>query len=64
MERRPDPVTKYVLPDGALYTGQVGRDAKNPTLFVPDGKGKIKWPNGDKYSGRFINGVPTGEGIK
>ena len=64
VERRPDPVKKMVLPDGALYSGQVKRDAIRPDELIPDGKGKIKWPNGDKYSGRFINGMPHGEGIK
>ena len=63
-ERRPDPVKKYVLADGALYSGQVRRDAVRPDELIPDGKGKVKWPNGDKYSGRFVGGVPNGEGIK
>jgi len=63
-ERRPDPVKKMVLPDGALYSGQVRRDALKFEELIPDGRGKIKWPNGDKYSGRFINGMPNGEGIK
>lgn len=65
-ERRPEPVRKHVLSDGALYSGQVRKDptSKTPDEMFPDGKGKIKWPNGDKYSGRFMNGVPQGEGIK
>ena len=63
-ERRPEPVKKYVLPDGALYSGMVRKDALRPEEFIPDGKGKIKWPNGDKYQGRFVGGVPNGEGIK
>ena len=65
-ERRPDPVRKHVLPDGALYSGQVRRDtlSKTPDELIPDGKGKLKWPNGDKYGGRFVGGVPQGDGVK
>lgn len=64
MERRPEPVKKHVLPDGALYSGQVRRDPMRPDELIPDGKGKIKWPNGDKYSGRFVSGMPNGDGTK
>ena len=65
-ERRAEPVRKHVLPDGALYSGQVRRDLskQNRDELVPDGRGKIKWPNGDKYSGRFMAGRPHGEGVK
>mmetsp|Transcript_32543 Transcript_32543/g.40329 ORF Transcript_32543/g.40329 Transcript_32543/m.40329 type:complete len:176 (+) Transcript_32543:469-996(+) len=63
-ERRPDPVKKMLLPDGGLYSGHVRRDPLRPDELVPDGVGKIKWPNGDKYRGRFTNGVPNGQGIK
>jgi len=65
-ERRLEPVQKHVLQDGALYTGQVRRDptSRTPDELIPDGKGKIKWPNGDKYRGRFMGGLPHGEGVK
>ena len=63
-DKRPDPVKKMSLPDGGLYSGHVRRDPIKPDELVPDGLGKIKWPNGDKYRGRFLNGVPNGKGIK
>ena len=59
-EKRPEPVKKMHLPDGGLYSGHVRRDPMRPDELVPDGVGKIKWPNGDKYRGRFLNGVPNG----
>ena len=65
-DRRLEPVRKHVLQDGALYSGQVRRDytSRTPDELIPDGKGKIKWPNGDKYSGRFMGGKPHGNGVK
>jgi len=64
-------VTKHVLPDGARYTGEVViRERQNritavkEDVSVPQGKGKILWPNGDKYKGQFQEGIPFGEGMK
>lgn len=64
-------VTKHVLPNGARYTGEVIKVQKQQRSsmkwveeHVPQGKGKILWPNGDKYKGQFHDGVPNGEGEK
>ena len=49
------------LPDGSMYTGQVKKDPNaNANEYVPDGLGKIKWPNGDRYDGEFISGKLQG----
>lgn len=66
IEDRPPPVRKQVLADGALYSGQVKvvRSGGAADQLVPDGRGKIKWPTGDKYSGKFLSGQPHGEGTK
>lgn len=56
---------KVVLSDGSIFTGQARRDlSKNTEEYIPDGQGKIKWPNGDKYQGAFVAGKPQGHGIK
>ena len=56
---------KFVLADGSIYTGQVRIDtSKNKEELLPDGQGKIKWPNGDKYQGGFVGGRPHGNGAK
>ena len=40
---------------------QVKKDPNaNANEFVPDGLGKIKWPNGDRYDGEFISGKLQG----
>lgn len=64
-------VIKYVLPDGARYSGEVviirrlnRFNGKEEDTSVPQGKGKIHWPGGDKYRGQFHDGAPNGEGIK
>lgn len=64
-------VTKHVLPDGARYTGEVVKVRKQQRSsqkwvdeYVPQGKGKILWPNGNKYKGQFYDGLPNGEGEK
>ena len=53
---------KITLPDGSMYTGQVKKDpdAKTNDDYLPDGLGKIKWPNGDRYDGQFTLGKPQG----
>ena len=56
---------KCPMPDGSIYTGQVRVDvSKSQEEWLPDGKGKIRWPNGDKYQGGFVAGKPHGEGAK
>ena len=52
-----------MLKDGAKYSGYVTKSYKDDEV-VPEGRGKIKWPNGDKYSGYFKNGLPHGKGTK
>ena len=49
-----------------MYTGQVKKDpdAKTSDDYLPDGLGKIKWPNGDRYDGQFTLGKPQGQGTK
>ena len=56
-----------MLPDGARYTGEVITIPKiqKPSMKmvlekVPQGKGKILYTNGDKYKGKFQDGVPNG----
>ena len=71
MKSQKEVVTKHALPDGARYTGEVVMLRKQQRSskkwvdeFVPQGKGKILWPNGDKYKGQFRDGVPNGQGEK
>ena len=66
-----DVVTKHILADGARYTGEVitKQKVQRPSNNiveekVPQGKGKILWPSGDKYKGYFYDGIPTGKGEK
>ena len=61
---RLEKVMKHVLKDGARYSGYVLRSQNNQEELIPEGRGKIKWPNGDKYSGYFKSGVPHGQGTK
>ena len=60
---RLEKVMKHVLKDGARYSGYVLKAQQDEDL-VPEGRGKIKWPNGDKYSGYFKGGLPHGKGTK
>lgn len=60
---RLEKVMKHVLKDGARYSGYVLKANQDEEL-VPEGRGKIKWPNGDKYSGYFKAGQPHGKGTK
>ena len=61
---RVERVIKHVLRDGSKYTGFATKSATNEDERIPEGRGKIKWPNGDKYMGYFKNGQPHGQGTK
>ena len=61
---RLEKVMKHVLKDGARYSGYVLKAQQDNEDLIPEGRGKIKWPNGDKYSGYFKGGLPHGKGTK
>jgi len=43
--------------EGGRYTGETGLDGKR------QGRGEYIWPNGDRYTGDFAEGVKNGNGI-
>lgn len=45
------------LPDGSLYSGDIKYEV------IRDGKGSNEWPNGDRYTGEWLNDNPDGQGF-
>ncbi|MEO7311491.1 MAG: hypothetical protein ABIX01_13900 [Chitinophagaceae bacterium] len=46
-------VTKKLLTEGAVYTGNVSKN-------LPEGEGELTMSNGDVYTGKWHNGLPVG----
>ena len=44
------------FPDGSSYNGEVNSSG------IPHGKGTFTWPDGDQYTGGFVDGLKTGKG--
>jgi len=45
------------LPDGSLYSGDLKYEV------IREGMGTNKWPNGDRYTGEWLNDMPHGKGF-
>ncbi len=46
-----------ILPDGSLYSGDLKYE------IIREGTGTNEWPNGDRYSGEWLNDMPHGKGF-
>lgn len=51
-------VRTHTFRDGSVYHGEQPRGAR-----VPDGRGKLTYPNGDVYDGEFHHGRRQGRGL-
>ena len=49
-------VNMLMLPNGSLYSGDIKYDV------IREGKGENSWPNGDTYTGDWLNDLPHGKG--
>lgn len=50
-------VSNVELPDGSVYSGDLKYDV------LREGVGVNEWPNGDRYSGEWLNDNPHGNGV-
>ena len=50
-------VNMIKLPNGSLYSGDIKYGV------IREGKGENSWPNGDQYTGDWLNDLPHGKGL-